>query len=128
MDYECASKRYETSFKKLLEKNIDRSKIASMIYGVSGNGKKGIDFVKPKNYMFKPKPKKTMINPKDLYSNLTYGYTNNIYYAHKPYVNKTSGRTNHKGSKKIWVPKAKIIYVANILSSQVETPIMVPGL
>lgn len=33
-----------------------------------------------------------------------------------------------KGPKKIWVPKDKIVYLADILSSQIETPILVPGL
>jgi len=32
-----------------------------------------------------------------------------------------------KGPKKIWVPKSKIILVANLLDSRKETPAMVPG-
>lgn len=46
MDFECASKRYETSFQKFIAKNIDRSKMASMIYEVSGNRKRDIGYVK----------------------------------------------------------------------------------
>lgn len=72
--------------------------------------------------MFKSKFKGTVINSKALYFHLTYGHTHNIYFAHKLWVNKTFGRTNHKGSKKMWVAKNKIIYVIDILSSQVETP------
>lgn len=55
-----------------------------MIYRVSGNGKRGIDYVKPKNSMFKPKPKENVINPKSLYSHITYSHTHNIYSAYKP--------------------------------------------
>ena len=39
---------------------------------------------------------------------------------------KTSGNANKKGPRK-WVPKDKIIYVADILHGVTETPIMVPG-
>ena len=39
---------------------------------------------------------------------------------------RTSGKTNHKGPG-IWVPKSKIIYVADILNGATETPVMVPG-
>src|SRR3954469_5238774 len=35
---------------------------------------------------------------------------------------------NTKGTKKIWVPKEKIIYVGDIPRSTIETPVMVPGL
>lgn len=97
-----------------------------MIYGVSGNEKRDIGYVKPKNFMFKLKPKKIVIKPKTLYSHFTYDHTDNIYSAQKPRVGKTFGRTYHKGSKNIRIHKNKIIYVTNILSSQVETPIMVP--
>ena len=48
--------------------------MALMIYEVSGNGKIDIGYVKPKNSMFKPKPKETVIKPKDLYSHFTYGW------------------------------------------------------
>lgn len=92
------------------------------------SGKEALVILNQKKIIFKPKPKETMIKPKDLYSHFTYGHTHNIYSAHKPWVHKTFGRTNHKGPKKMWVPKNKIIYVADILSMQVETPIMVPGL
>ena len=36
--------------------------------------------------------------------------------------------SNQKEPKKKWVPKEKIIYVADVLNSSVETPVMVPGL
>ena len=36
-------------------------------------------------------------------------------------------RTNQKGSKKIWVPKEKIIPVVDIFNHNKSTPIMVPG-
>ena len=48
-------KEYDHSFQKFLAKNIDRSKMASMIYGVSRNGRKGIGYQgkvpTPKNAM-----------------------------------------------------------------------------
>lgn len=128
MNYECASKRYEAYFQKFLEKNIERSKMASMIYGVSGNRKRDNGYVKAKNSIFKPRHKETMIKPRDLNSHFTYGHTHNVYFAHKSWVGKTSRRTNQKGPKKLWVPKNKMVYVADILSSQVETSVMVPGL
>ena len=37
-------KEYDHSFQKFLAKNINRSKMASMIYGVSRNGRKGIGY------------------------------------------------------------------------------------
>ena len=37
-------KEYDHSFQKFLAKNIDKSKMASMIYGVSRNGRKGIGY------------------------------------------------------------------------------------
>lgn len=73
----------------------------SMIYEVSGNWKRGIGYVKPKNSMFKPKPREIVKKPKAMYSHSTYGHTHNIYSAHKPWVDKTSRRTNHKGPQKI---------------------------
>ena len=95
-----------------------------MIYRVSGNVKRGIGYVKSKNSMFKPKPKQIVIKTNASYSYFTYGHTHNIYFAHKPWADKTSWRTNHKRPKKTWVPKDKIIYVA-ILSNKVGTPILV---
>lgn len=53
--------------------------MASLIYGISGNGKRGIDYVKPNKSMFKPKPKGIVKNPKALYSHSTYGNIHNIY-------------------------------------------------
>src|ERR1044072_6158701 len=47
-----------------------------------------------------------------------------VAHAHK--VLRTSGKTNKKGPRK-WVPKDKIIYLADILNSSIETPIMVSG-
>ena len=48
--------------------------------------------------------------------------------ARKPKVIRNSGKTNQKGPKRLWVSKDKIIYVADILCSKVQTPVMVPGL
>lgn len=78
-DSECVSKKYETSFQKFLVRNIDRSKMASMIH--QRNEKKGIGYDPPKNFMFKSKPKEMVIKPKALYSHFTYIHTHDIYFA-----------------------------------------------
>lgn len=78
--------------------------------------------------MFGYKPKEIVIKPKLLYSHFTYGDTYEIYFAQKPWVDKTFGKTNHKGSRMMWVPTNKIICVANIFSNKFETPFMVPRL
>jgi hypothetical protein len=49
------SKNYELSFKKFLTNNIDRSKMASMMYGVGRNSKRGIGYVEPRTPNIKPK-------------------------------------------------------------------------
>lgn len=36
-------------------------------------------------------------------------------------------QTNKKGPKSIWVPKDKIVPIANMLNRRKETPVMVPG-
>lgn len=82
-----------------------------MIYGVSGNGKIGIGYVKRRNSMFKPKRKDNVKKLKAPCSHSTNGHTHKLFFEHKPWVDKTSGKTNHKGPQKIWVPKAKIVYV-----------------
>lgn len=80
--------------------------------------KKGIGYVSPKHYRVNSNSKQKVIKPKALYSHFTYGHMHN-HAAQKPQVKKNSGKTSKKGSKKIWVPKDKIIYVADILSSRV---------
>ena len=67
-----------------------------------------------------------------LKSHFTYGHTHDLKYTSndysaKPKFKQDFGKTNKPGPKKIWVPKDKIIYVADIFSSKAKTPIMVPG-
>lgn len=50
------------------------------------------------------------------------------YYVQKPKFVKNPRKTNPKGPRNMWIPKDKIVYVADILSRGVETPAMVPGL
>lgn len=69
-----------------------------------------------------------VIKLKVMYSHFTYGQTHDTYFAQNPWVDKTSGNTNHKGPKKMWVPKNKKIYILDILSNTIETSIMVHGL
>lgn len=125
--------------------------MASMIYGVSKNGTRGIgyDFVEEYNSEKDDKPKtlhshffpygkqngvmpkgKTFAKPKakaKAHSHFNHAYMYK-YHAHKPKFVKIFRKTNQKGPKFFWIPKDKIIYVVDILSSTVETPIMVSGL
>lgn len=57
--------------------------------------------------------------------NYTYMYR---YPTQKPEFVKNSGKTNSKGVRKIWVPKDKIVYCVDIISSGVKKPDMVSGL
>ena len=75
------------------------------------------------------------ITYKPLYKQFSYGHTHDIKYTShskrfyvKPRFKQNLRNSNQKGPRKIWVPKEKIIYVADVLNSEVETPIMVPGL
>lgn len=45
MDYENVINKYDKYFQTFLARNIDRSKMASMIHGVSINGRRGIIYV-----------------------------------------------------------------------------------
>lgn len=124
LDSESIIKKHGISFQTFLARNIDISKTTSMISGVSKNGKICLGYVPPKNSRVKPNSKQKANKASPIYSHLTYGHTHDDS-AQKPWVKKSSGRTNKKGPKKIWAPKDKIIYVEDILSNQVETPILV---
>ena len=97
--------------------------MASMIYGVSQNNRIGIGY--------DPSEDKSSSNDKPK-SPFSYHYTHTqaqlFNNARKPKVLRNFGKTNNKGPKRFWVPKDKIVYVADILCSRVKTPIMVPGL
>ena len=80
--------------------------MASMIYGVSRNGRKGIGYqgkVSP--------PKKVMdlvIKRTPLKSHFTYGHTHYLKYTSNDYSSKPKfkqnfGKTNKPGPKNIWV-------------------------
>ena len=45
----------------------------------------------------------------------------------KPKFTQNFRKTNPRGTKKIWVPKDKIIYVADVLSNKMKTPILDSG-
>ena len=113
--------------------------MASMIYGVSRNNRKGIGYEPPfENFSEPPKAVDDMIiKYTPLYTNFKFGHSHDIKYTssvqrfkdpNKPKFPVNYRRTNPKGPKKMWVPKDKIVYVADVLSSQVKTPILVPGL
>ena len=144
-------KKYDKYFHKFLAKSLNISLMDSMIYGVNRNGTTCIGYDsddefdsekadKPNIIMshFVPSGKQNGVmckgrivsKPKDKeksHSHFNYAYTYN-YPTQKPKFVKNSGKTNPKGTIKIWVPKDKIVYVADVLSSGVKTLVMVPGL
>ena len=104
--------------------------MASMIYGVSRNGRKGIRY-KGKVSQHK-KVKDLVIKHTPLKYHFTYGHTHDLKYTSndfsaKPTFKHNFGNSNKQGPKKIWIPNNKIIYVADIFNSKVETPILTPG-
>ncbi|XP_058748093.1 uncharacterized protein LOC131620924 [Vicia villosa] len=143
-------KEYDLSFKKFLSRGIARSLLASMIYGVNGNKRKGIGFEGEIPYKLEP-VNEMIIKYKPLYEKFKYGHSHDIKHtshsksfhithtkkhavAHsgKSYVksqfNQNMRRTNPKGPKRMWVPKDKIIPVADLLHSTKDKHVMVPGL
>ena len=97
-----------------------------MIYGVSGKNRRGIGYEPPKG-------KETYIP--NLVAKMTFTYkppNKQFKFGHSHDIKYTShsrnSYANPKGPKKIWVPKDKIIFVADVLNSSIETPVMVPGL
>lgn len=123
MDSTTIIKKYDKSFQTFWARNIDRSKMSTMICGVRRNRRRRIRYVPKDNPVSKPKEK-----PKALKSHFSYAYTQNDYSAPRPKFSKSCRRNNKKGTQKMRIPKNKIIYVANILSSSIETLVMVPGL
>ena len=105
--------------------------MASMIYGVSRNGRIGIGY---KGKVSQPKKVKDLVIKRTPhYSHFTTGKTHDIKHAGKAFYTKQKfkqnfGNSNSHGPRKIWVPKDKIIYVAGIFNSKVETPVLTPGL
>ena len=68
-----------------------------------------------------------------LKSYFTYGHTHDLKYnsnefSAKPKLKQNFCKTNKQGPKKIWVPKDKFLYVADIFSTKTKTPVMVPRL
>ena len=127
-------KEFDYSFQKFLAKSIDRSKMASMIYGVSRNNRKGLGYKSPRGKeIYKPKyvdEMKMTYNP--LHKQFEFGHTHNIKYMSlseslyvKPRFKQNLRTSNQKRPRRIWVPKEKIIYVADILKGDVETPTLV---
>ena len=105
--------------------------MASMIYGVSKNDIQGVGY---KGKEFQPKKVNDLvIKHTPLYSPLIYGHTHGIKYtsnafSDKPKFKQNFGNPDKEGPKKIWVPKDKIIYVADVFNNKVETPVLKTGL
>lgn len=57
IDSKDVIKKYDMDFKKILARNTDRSKMSSMIYGTSKNGKRDLGNVSHKHSRFKPNSK-----------------------------------------------------------------------
>lgn len=113
--------------------------MATMIYGVSRNKRRGIGYETPSGKdSYKSESVDDMtIKVTPLYPHFEYGYSHDIKYTStnhiikpydKPKFNQNFRTSNTKGPKKIWIQKDKIVYVADVLSSKVKTPIMVSGL
>ena len=128
---ECNSSKYEEGFQRFLDECVTRSKQASMIWGVSQNGKKGLGY-KPEEPTFQNIHLKT--NDTNDHSDCLLctfcnkkGHVRSACFELTNKKDKFPSRTNKRGPKKIWVPKDKIVYVADLLSNRVETPVLVLG-
>ena len=142
--------KYEKSFQYFLARNIDRSKMASLIYGVSRNQNKGLGYTESSE-----KCETSAAKPKALYEHFVPSGTQIRSSEHvhsegskrqpqkknksswtKPHAQipldyskvkstrtfRSSGKTNKKGPRK-WVPKNKIIYFAD--NSSIGTSSMI---
>src|ERR1044072_6943118 len=144
-------KKFEKSFQYFLAKNVDRSKMASLIYGVSRNNKKGLGYSEPyenhKTLNKKPKDLYELFVPsgthggssepthsegsqrqpqKKIKSSRTKSHAQiplKYSAAQAPKVPRTSGKKTNKRGPRKWVPKNKIIYLADILNSSIKTPV-----
>ena len=145
-------KKYEKTFQYFLSKGVERSKMASLIYGVSRNNKNGLGYsgpqkvnegnskkLKPLYDQFVPSGTEVRTSDSDQAESSKSQKRNKssktkphaqvpLKYpkTRAPQVPRTSGKTNPKGPRR-WVPKNQIVYLADILDSASETPVMVPG-
>ena len=51
-----------------------------------------------------------------------------MFFSAKPKLKQNFGNSSKQGPKNVSVPKDKIVYVADVFNSKIETPIFVPGL
>src|SRR4051812_15289121 len=135
-------------------RGIGRNQLASMIYGVSGNKRIDIGFKGETPYKLETVDE-MIIKYKPLYEKFKHGHSHDIKntsHSHSFHITHTKKytvaqsrksyvkphaksqfdqnfrRTNPKGPKRMWVPKDKIIPVANLLQSSKDKHVMVPGL
>src|ERR1044072_238830 len=148
-------KKYEKSFQYFLAKSVDRSKMDSLIYGVSRNNREGLGYSEPyenhKTLNKKPKALYEQFVPSGTHvrssepnhsegsqrqpqkrnkSSWTKSHAQiptKYSAAQTPKVPRTSGKKTNKRGPRKWVPKNKIIYLADILDCSIKTPFMVPG-
>src|ERR1044072_4952447 len=147
-------KKYEKSFQYFLANSIDRSKMASLIYGVSYSNRKGLGYSEPyenhKTLNNKPKALYEQFNSSGTYvrsSEPTHSENSQrqiqkrnkssrtkphaqipLKYpvAQVPKVPRTSGKNTNKRGPRKWVPKNKIVYSADTQNSSSKTPVTVP--
>src|ERR1044072_4917943 len=136
-------KKCVKSFQYFLAKSVDRSKMASLIYGVSNNNRKGLGYSEPyenhKNLNKKPKslyekfvPSGTHVRSSEPVQsegsrrqpqkrNKSSGTKSHAQIPFKysaaqaPKVTRTSGKKTNKRGPRKWVPKNKIILFADFL-------------
>lgn len=115
-------KEYDYSFQKFLNKSLNRSKMASMIYGVSRTNRRWIGYETPFGKRSEPpKPVDEMIiKYTPMYSNFKYGHSHDIKYTrsdkkfkdlNKPKFALNYRKTNPRGPKKMWVLSRPVLNI-----------------
>src|ERR1044072_7945242 len=148
-------KRYEKSFQYFLAKSIDRSKMASLIYGVSNSNRKGLgyseSYEKSNNLSKKPRAlyeqfvssethvrssepthsencqRQIQRKNKSSWTKLHAQIPLKYSVAQVPKVPRTSGKETNKRGPRKWVPENKIVFPAHSLNRFSKTPVLVPG-
>ena len=148
-------KKYERSFQYFLAKSVDRSKMASLIYGVSNSSRRGLGYSKSyknhKNLNRKPKAlyeqfvssgihvrsseqthsEGSQKQPQNRYKSSRTKVHAQIPFKYpaikSPKVPRTSGKKTNKSGPRKWVPKNKIILPAGNSGSSSKPPVIMPG-
>jgi hypothetical protein len=147
-------KKYERSFQYILAKSVDRSKMASLIYGVTNSSRRGLGYSEPyenhKNLNKKPKALYEQFVSSGIHvrssqqthsegsqkqpqnrnkSSRTKAHAQIPFKYHainSPKIPRNSGKKTNKRGPRKWVPKNKIILLADNSGSSSKPPVMVP--